>query len=279
MSEDGSKYKQYFEWARNELKQLTKWKIGIIKQLAEKLEAAGMPLEMISSEITRELNDYDVSERYIRSCLDHKYKDASKKRNKEIDVCGTHATDDGKKEIEVLSGGIEGVAVDGHTQLDAKVEPDGKKVLENLYGDTATADEPSTADNIIIEENKNLHKKVEELTVDIEELKRKLREKPQHNNNNDKAELANLKTLSQEQLIDKVLELTDALEKTQLFQSPTELPTAPGDNEVILPGKFLTTVYMILTNGEKDSIHLTIRGSEVIALEAHYQRIRKEDST
>ena len=30
MSEDDSKYKQYFEWARNELKQLTKWKIGII---------------------------------------------------------------------------------------------------------------------------------------------------------------------------------------------------------------------------------------------------------
>jgi hypothetical protein len=57
MSEDGSKYKQYFEWARNELKQLTKWKIGIIKQLAEKLEAAGMPLEMLSSEITRDLND------------------------------------------------------------------------------------------------------------------------------------------------------------------------------------------------------------------------------
>ena len=239
-----------------------------------------MPLEMISSEITRELNDYDVSERYIRSCLDDKYKDASKKRNKEIDVCGTHAADDGKKEIEVLSDGIEDVAVDGHKR-DAKVESDGKKVLENLHRDTATADEPSTADNIIIEENKNLHKKVEELTVDIEELKRKLREKPQHNNNNDKAELANLKTSSQEQLIDKVLEPTDALEKTQLFQSPTELltATAPGDNEVILPGKFLSTVYMILANGEKDSIHLTIRGNEVIALEAHYQRVRKEDST
>ena len=134
-----------------------------------------------------------------------------------------------------------------------------KKVLENLYRDIATADEPSTADNIIIEENKNLHKKVEELTVDIEELKREL-EKPQHNNNNDKSELANLKTLSQEQLIDKVLELTDAFEKTQLFQSATELPTAtaPGDNEVILPGKFLSTVSTILTNDEKDSIHLTI---------------------
>ena len=196
----------------------------------------------------------------------------------------THAADDGKKEIEVLSGGIENVAVDGHKR-DAKVESDGKKVLENLYRDTATADEPSTADNIIIGENKNLHKKVEELTVDIEELKRKLREKPKHNNNNnnnnDKAELANLKTLSQEQLIDKVLKLTDALEKTKLFQSATELPTAtaPGDNEVILPGKFLSTVYMILTNGEKESIHLTIRGNEVIALEAHYQRVRKADST
>jgi len=140
MSEDDSKYKQYFEWARNELKQLTKWKIGIIKQLAEKLEAAGMPLEMIYSEITRELNDYDISERYIRSCLDDKYKDASKKRNKETDVCGTHATNDGKEEIEVLSGGIEEIAVDGHTQLDAEVESDGKKVLENLYRDTATAD-------------------------------------------------------------------------------------------------------------------------------------------
>ena len=57
--------------------------------------------------------------------------------------------------------------------------------------------------------------------MDIEELKRKLREKPQHNNNNDKAELVNLKTLSQEQLIDKVLEPTDTLEKTQLFQTPT----------------------------------------------------------
>jgi len=89
--------------------------LRIIKQLAEKLEAAGMPLEMISSEIIRELNNYDVSERYIRSCLDDKYKDAPKKRNKEIDVCGTHAADDGKKEIEVLSGGIEDVAVDGHT--------------------------------------------------------------------------------------------------------------------------------------------------------------------
>ena len=115
----------------------------------------------------------------------------------------------------------------------------------------------------------------------IEELKRKLHEKPQHNNNSDKAELANLKTLSQEQLIDKMLELSDALEKMQLFQSATELPTAtaPGDNEVILPGKFLSTISTILTNGEKDSIHLTIRGNEVIALEAHYQRIQKEDST
>jgi hypothetical protein len=138
MSEDGSKYKQYFEWARDELKQLTKWKIGIIKQLAEKLEAAGMLLEMISSEI---------------------YKDASKKRNKEIDVCGTHATDDSKKEIEILSGGIEDVAVDGHMQLDAEVESDGKKVLENLYRDTATADEPSSADNIIIEEKKTCKRK------------------------------------------------------------------------------------------------------------------------
>jgi hypothetical protein len=126
-----------------------------------------------------------------------------------------------------------------------------------------------------------LQKKVQELTVDIEELKRKLRERAQHNNNNGKGELANLKTLSQGQLIDKVLELTDPLEKTQLFQSATELPTAtaPGDNEVILPGKFLSTVYMILTNCEKDSIHITIRGNEVVALEAHYQRIHKEDST
>lgn len=74
-------YDEYYEWAKQKLKGIETSKQETINELAEKLENSGMPLEMISAEISRNLEGY-VSDRYVRDCLNEKYKVKRKQTSK-----------------------------------------------------------------------------------------------------------------------------------------------------------------------------------------------------
>lgn len=70
-------FEQHFEWAKNRFKDLEKSKQDTIRELAFRLEQSGMPLKNICSEICKNLEGFTTS-RYIRECLDTKYKKTEK---------------------------------------------------------------------------------------------------------------------------------------------------------------------------------------------------------
>ena len=304
-----SEYEAFFVWAKKELTQLKERHDinvkSVIEELARKLDTAGMPRWMICSEISRQLKGYCHS-RYIRDSLDDKYKDESKVREQSTSHSRLNTADDGKKEIEVLSGGIEDVAVHKH-KLDADIEADGKRVMQSLYNDTA-ADEPTVfldaetakkyeesikkaaaINDEILAENQTLGQHIEELKkqnlekdVENEELKKQLQVQSQNQQQHHKqtSDSEELEKLSQKELIERVQELSYALEQTQPFQTAAEIatpaPASGSGKEVIIPGKLFRTILSILRGGEDNSIYLTIRGNEVIGLEGHNERVKRE---
>jgi hypothetical protein len=80
-------YELHFDWAKSELKGLEAKKQETIRELARRLEHDGMPSELISSEIAKQLDGY-ASARYIRQCLNDRYKQKGKARDTQISVCG-----------------------------------------------------------------------------------------------------------------------------------------------------------------------------------------------
>jgi hypothetical protein len=76
-----SKYQALYEWAKAQFTRIELAKRQVIKELAERLEAAGMPVELIAAEIAHNLEGY-VSEQYVRRSLDKKYKQEEKAREK-----------------------------------------------------------------------------------------------------------------------------------------------------------------------------------------------------
>lgn len=72
-------YQEHYEWAKTELAKIEVNRQKVIQDLAARLEAAGLPLDMIASEIATHLEGY-ISAQYIRRVLDKKYKQDSKNR-------------------------------------------------------------------------------------------------------------------------------------------------------------------------------------------------------
>src|SRR5438094_3773227 len=66
-------WQQILDAAKEALEKNDNTKKGIIRKTAELLENNGMPLEMICGAISRELREF-ASGKYIRDCLDDKYK-------------------------------------------------------------------------------------------------------------------------------------------------------------------------------------------------------------
>src|SRR4249920_3028634 len=81
-----------FENARNQLKQIEERKQAnvrkIIEELAQDLENEGFLTEMICEEMSVQLRGY-CSSRYIRECLEEKYKNKKKNRNNVTEDCGS----------------------------------------------------------------------------------------------------------------------------------------------------------------------------------------------
>jgi hypothetical protein len=82
---------KYYNEAKEKISNLEKSKKQVVKELAEKLEGTGMPIEFICSEICRNLTGY-VNEDYIRDCLDEKYKE-KKKQPIELVIGGNQQTE------------------------------------------------------------------------------------------------------------------------------------------------------------------------------------------
>jgi hypothetical protein len=81
-----------FENARNQLKRIEERKQTdvrvVIEELAQDLENEGFPTDMICEEMSLQLRGY-CSSRYIRECLEEKYKNKRKVKNNVMEDCGT----------------------------------------------------------------------------------------------------------------------------------------------------------------------------------------------
>src|SRR5215469_18719123 len=84
-------WQKIIDKAKEELKENENTKKGIIRKTARLLESSGMPLAMICGAISNGFREF-ADERYIRGCLDKKYKNSVMDRAQSAEV--TTANDD-----------------------------------------------------------------------------------------------------------------------------------------------------------------------------------------
>lgn len=74
---------------------------------------------------------------------------------------------------------------------------------------------------------------------------------------------------------ERIKQLEEALKQANLFNKASEMPKAQT-NEVILPERLLSAMFMTLRNGEKKCIYCTVEGNEITRIEGNAMRVRRE---
>jgi hypothetical protein len=82
-------WQKIIDKANEELKENENTKKGIIRKTAELLESSGMPLAMICGAISNGFHEF-ADERYIRGCLDKKYKNSVMNRAQSAEVAAAN---------------------------------------------------------------------------------------------------------------------------------------------------------------------------------------------
>jgi hypothetical protein len=103
-NQQDKRFSSIFETAKNRLKEVEESKKQVVKDTAKKLEELGMPKEMISSAMTKELEGY-VSRQYINAILGEEYKQEKELKKKLTVNNATSSEDEDKKVIEVSNTG------------------------------------------------------------------------------------------------------------------------------------------------------------------------------
>lgn len=102
LEQKSKKKKEKKQWqkiideAKEELKKNDNTKKGIIRNTAKLLETNGMPLKMICGYISKEFHEF-ADGRYIRDCLDDKYKNRVMNRTQNAEATAANA---GKNVLE-----------------------------------------------------------------------------------------------------------------------------------------------------------------------------------
>jgi hypothetical protein len=76
---------------------------------------------------------------------------------------------------------------------------------------------------------------------------------------------------------ERIAQLEEALKQSKMFNTAAEIPKVQS-NDVALPDRLFSAVFLAIRNGEKKCIWCTVENNEIVRIEANSMRVKRENA-